>query len=1095
MQACAVTFQRNDPNRCGSATPRESRTGRCRKARETGILRRVLYLGLALSASPCFAAGLAENRPPIATETRTVTVVDGDDIAFRRADNAEKFSQSRVGQIAQDGKGFMWFGTQYGLYRFDGYDHVAFAPDARTTSPLSGVFVHAMLSDSVGRLWIASDRSLDILDPNSGAATRIAYAGDSPSSVVQSIYEDATGTFWLGTTTGLYGLDAQGRTRVHFRHDPDDPASLGSSDVKFAQQDRGGALWVANGAGLEAVDPSSGRVQRRVPLRESREIGFVEDRDGLFWIYHASGNALATFDRTTGAFVSYRFVDGAGKPLPRFGIYTALLDRDGGLWFGTGGAGLLRFDAQARRFVRYANSAGDPRSLGGDDVVTLFQDKDDNIWVALHGMPINLFPARAPPFRKLPSRPGDSRGRTEGMVNAVLEVDGRSLWVSFAGLLMAVDLQTGERTNLRETLQLNADVISMAQDGRGRVWLGTTGGGAAVVESSRKVRWFRHDPDDPASIADDVVNDILVDGTGRIWLATWGGLCRFDERRGAFENYRPPGTDPKYLALAEDSRHDLWLATHVDGLQRFDPGRGEFFTYPAGGVAGTLSNGRVNAVHVSRRGIVWAGTQNGLDALDPATGIVRNFRSGDGLPGNAVSCILEDDRDGIWLGTNNGISRLETATGEFLNFTQADGLPGLDFTGWGSCQRTRADEMYFAGFAGATGFNPDRVHARRPAPSVEFTDLVIAGHSYPEGPSESRPPILPDIRNLDLPYSRNNFSVGFAALHYANPTASRYRFRLTGLEEQWHSAGSNRRVASFNSLTPGDYRLEVQAAAGGSPWSTPKTLEFTILKPWWLTTEFRVTAGIVFLGLAWLAYRARVRHTARRFDMRLEERVAERTRIARDLHDSLLQGFHGLMFRLQAVRNLLPARPIEAARSLDDVLSHGDETVEEARIAVTGLRSSASAETDLESALRVMVRAIPLPGNATAPDFRIVVEGEPRRMIPLVQDEVLQIAREAFRNAAHHAQAKVVHVDVGWGAAFFSLKVRDDGVGLDERFIAQGRHGRWGLQGMRERTRQVGGSLEIRSEGDAGTSVELSIAASRAYARAARVGRDRTRTP
>jgi signal transduction histidine kinase len=315
---------------------------------------------------------------------------------------------------------------------------------------------------------------------------------------------------------------------------------------------------------------------------------------------------------------------------------------------------------------------------------------------------------------------------------------------------------------------------------------------------------------------------------------------------------------------------------------------------------------------------------------------------------------------------------------------------------------------------------------------------------------------------------------------------------LTGLEEQWHSAGSDRRVASFNSLAPGDYRLEVQAAAGGGPWSTPKTLEFSILKPWWLTTAFRAAVGIVFLGLAWLAYQVRVRHAARRFEMRLEERVAERTRIARELHDSLLQGFHGLMFRLQAVRNLLPARPIEAAQSLDEALSRGDETVEEARVAVTDLRSFASGEADLESALRVMVRAIPVPGNAAVPDFRIGVEGAPRRMIPLVRDEVLQIAREAIRNAVLHAQAKVVDVDVGWGASLFSLRVRDDGVGLDRSFVVQGRDGHWGLQGMRERTRQVGGSLEIRSEGDTGTSVELSIAASRAYARAARAGRDRT---
>lgn len=1062
---------------------------------KAAIFMREWLLGLMLLTAPGATLGTqnrAESRAQIAMETHTITVVDGDDIAFRRADNAEEFSRSRVGQIAQDGKGFLWFGTQYGLYRFDGYSHIAFAPDARATTRLSGVFVNAMLHDSAGRLWIASDQGLDILDPNTGVSTPVAYAGDSGSStMIQSIAEDASGLFWLGTTTGLYGLDAQGRTRVHFRHDARDAMSLGSSDVKFVSRDRDGTLWVTDGAGLEAVDPSSGRVLQRVPLQEAREMRFVEDRNGLFWIYHASGDALATFDRATGRMVSYRFLDAAGKPLPRFGIYTGLVDREGRLWLGTGGAGLLRLDAERGRFVRYRNSSGDPHSLGGDDVSTLFQDREDNIWVALHGMPINLFPSRMPAFRKLPSLPGDLNGRAEGMVNAILEVNQRSLWISFARYLMAVDLQSGERTDLRETLRLDANVISMARDRRGRIWLGTSGAGLALVESPGRVRWFRHDPEDPRSLANDVVNAILVDGADRVWLATWGGLSRFDEQRVRFENYQPPGQDAKYLALAEDTHHRLWLGTHLYGLQRFDPDSLAFTTYPAGGVRGTLSNGRVNAVHVDRRGTIWAGTQNGLDALDPATGIIRNFHFGDGLPGNAVSCILEDERNGIWLGTNNGISRLDPATGEFINFTQADGLPGLDFTGWGSCQRAGAETMYFAGFAGATAFDPALVRAHQQAPPVEFTDLVIAGHRYPEGAPESRPLILPDIRNLTLPYSRNNFSVGFAALHYANPLSSRYRFRLTGLEDQWRAVGSDQRVASFNSLAPGDYRLEVQAAVGSGPWSATKVLAFKILKPWWQTTEFRVAIGTVLLGLVGLVYRMRARQAARRFELRLEERVAERTRIARELHDSLLQGFHGLMFRLQAVRNLLPARPAEAARALDDALARGDETVEQARLAVTDLRAFASGDTDIESALRAMARAIPVPD--AAPEFRFVTEGEPRNMGPLVRDEVLQIAREAFRNAVLHAQAKTVQVEIVWGSALFSLRVRDDGIGLDERFIAQGRDGHWGLQGMRERTRQVGGSLEIRTEGNIGTLVELSIAASRAYTRAVRGERSNAR--
>jgi signal transduction histidine kinase len=234
-----------------------------------------------------------------------------------------------------------------------------------------------------------------------------------------------------------------------------------------------------------------------------------------------------------------------------------------------------------------------------------------------------------------------------------------------------------------------------------------------------------------------------------------------------------------------------------------------------------------------------------------------------------------------------------------------------------------------------------------------------------------------------------------------------------------------------------------------------------------------------------------VRRVTRQFEMRLNERVAERTRIARELHDSLLQGFHGLMFRLQAVRNSLPAQPEHAARALDEALSRGDETVAQARIAVTDLRTFGAGEPDLETALRAMGHDLPLMSREDAPVSRVVVEGERRILIPLVRDDVLQIAREAFRNAVMHAKARVVQVEVTWGAECFTLRVRDDGIGLDTKLNAQGRDGHWGLQGMRERARQLAGNLQIGGAGESGTVVELCIPALRAYAKPTRADRDR----
>jgi len=1036
-------------------------------------------MGLAVLLAACACASVLAQEPapaPIATQSRSMTVVEGDDIAFGRVENTQEFLPSRVGQIVQDDTGFMWFGTQYGLYRFDGYSHLAFAAEPRVRNQLDGVFVHAVHKDRSGRLWISTDQGLNTFDPRTGVFSPVSYGATPSAAVIQSLYQDRAGVMWLSTTAGLYGLDAKGATLAHFQADPGDPDAISSNDLKFATEDRSGTFWLAGAAGLDAIDRTSGRVLMRLPLPEPREIGFVEDRAGVLWIHHAGGSGLSSFDKSTRTLTHYRFVDGNGRPLPRFGIFTALADRDGGLWFGSGGQGLLYLDAGRQRFVRYRNNAGDPQSLSGDDVSALFQDREGDIWVALHGEQLNLFPTRKASFRKLPPRPAAAASRSERMVNALLEVDESTLWISYMGMLLGIDRDSGRRENLQQKLQLQADVISMAKDASGRIWLGTVGTGLVRVDPSGRVSRFKHDPGDPGSLANDVVNDILVDRAQHLWFATWGGLSRFDEASGRFENHAPGGIAPKYLSLAEDAAGNLWLGSHRYGLHRFDPLAKAFTLSPAG-----LSNGRVNAVYVDRGGIVWAGTQNGLDALDPATGRVRNYRSHDGLPGNAVSCLLGDARGGLWLGTNNGIARLDPASGKFQGYSRVDGLPGLDFTGWGTCLQGQANTLYFAGFSGATAFQPDAIPVQRRIPPVEFTDLAIAGRRFPDGAAQ--PGVLPVLGRLRLPYSQNTLSAGFAALSYTNPAAIAYRFRLVGLEQQWHVVDSDRRVASYNSLPPGDYRLEVQAAASGDEWSRTQALDFTILQPWWQTLWFHLAVGLLVLGAVLLAYRLRVRQVMRRFEIRLDERVAERTRIARELHDSLLQGFHGLMFRLQAVRNLLPARAEQAAVALDETLRRGDETVEMAREAVTDLRSYADCGLDLDTALHTMVRESAALARDGPPECRVVVEGAPRPLIPLVRDEVLQVAREAFRNALQHAGARQVRVEVQWGAERFVLRVRDDGGGLDPAFIARGRDGHWGIHGMRERTRTVGGSLEIRSDGN-GTRVELGIPARHAYARA-----------
>ena len=277
-------------------------------------------------------------------------IIDGTDVRFTRLSTTHGLSQRRASQIVQDDRGFMWLGTQYGLNRYDGYDFKVFVPDPRNPNSLSGVFISALFKDRDGTLWIGCDRFLNKFEPATETFTRY------PVPDVNHISQDTAGALWLATGTGLYKLDpATGRIR-QYSHDPNDPSSLCSNNVKSSGEDKEGRFWVANSEGLDEFDRRTGKVRLHIPLHEpSREFSFYEDRFGVFWIIHASGNGLAVFDRKTNTLTHYSFLEQEPPSAALTGVMAMLEDQNGALWVATQGSGLLKFDRDHRRFIRYRN--------------------------------------------------------------------------------------------------------------------------------------------------------------------------------------------------------------------------------------------------------------------------------------------------------------------------------------------------------------------------------------------------------------------------------------------------------------------------------------------------------------------------------------------------------------------------------------------------------------------------------------------------------------------------------------------------------------------------------------------------------------------
>ena len=1013
-------------------------------------------------------------------------MVDGEGIRFARLSTADGLSQTKVGQIAQDDQGFMWFGTQYGLDRYDGYDFKVFVHDPENPKSLSGVLISALFKDRNGMLWIGCDQFIDKLDPATETFTRY------PVPFVAHISQDSAGMLWLATGTGLYGLDpATGRLR-HYAHDPNDPSSLSGKEITSSGEDKEGRFWVASSEGLDEFDRKTGKVTLHIPLPGPswRGVSFYEDHLGIFWILNTSGNGLGVLDRKTNTLTLYSFHEGEPASTA-LAVRAVLEDQNGILWLATNRAGLLKFDRQHQRFVHYSNHPADPDSLAQNSVISLFADREGNIWAGLGRKGLTHFTTKPLPFKRVFHDPGSPTSTDEPFVGAIHEDREGILWIGTPEALNRIDRKAGHYTSYRTSGPgVGSDVITISEDRSGSLWVGTYGHGLHRFDRrTGQFKTYRHNPADPHSLSNDFVTRLLVDHNGTLWAATRDALNRFDATTERFTIYAlGPRRNLFYQDLVEDREGALWLGTDSSGLRRFDPGTGQVTIYqPDVKRHGTLSDNRVNSVYFDASGTMWLGTQNGLNKFDAKTNAFTVYTQRDGVPGNAVGCVLEDYRHDLWMSTNNGVARFNPQSQTFKSYSTSDGLPGSDLTGWGACFKGPSGEMFFGGFSGATAFFPEEVGDDSYTPPIVLTDFRVSGKPVEIG---GRSPLQKSIsyaRDVTLSHDQNRLSLTFAALSYSNSATNRYRYKLEGLERDWNQAGSGQRQAAYTTLPAGRYTFHVQGATSSSSWSEPgASLGIDILPPFWATWWFRASCVAAFLGLLWALHGIRLHQIAQQFNAHLEARVDERTRIARELHDTLLQSFQGVMFRFQAARNMLPRRPEEAIEALDGALERTEQAIAEGRDAIQGLRSSTAVTNELAQAVTAlgneMSREMASQDSAHDPArFHVVVVGPPRDLPPILRDDVYAIAREAVRNAFRHAQASNIEAELTYNGSSFTLRIRDDGNGVDPGIVAEGRAGHFGVQGMRERAKRIGGKLEVWTGTAAGTEIELSIPGSIAY--------------
>ena len=782
-------------------------------------------------------------------------VIDRQDIRFVRLSVGGRTFQKRVLAIAQDDYGFVWLGTDDGLYRYDGYSLKSYRHNPGDPRSLGQNNVTAIYRDRAGILWIGTGYGgLDRFDPAQDAFTHYQHDPNNKRSLrnneVHAIYQDRAGALWIGTIDGLDRMDVANGYFVHYQRPSEDNPR--SDAIWGLYEDIQGNLLVGCPLGLYKLERNTSRLS---PVSNNSIISsgsgdedvewFGQDRSGAPWFTSPSRNILGSFDIKTGEVRRYALNWGR----PKNGYWPTVSniheDRNGMLWIGTVRDGLLKLDRQRKNFMRYA---AEPDNAISGQIWALLEDSEGSLWVGGESG-VSRFRTDPPPFVNYQHEPHNPNSLRNNKVLS-LHADAHGfLWIGTAGGLHRLDRKTGQMAlyqhDPKDPNSLSDNAVSAIQeDGSGGLWIGTHDGGLNRFDrESGRFFAYRHNPRDSQSLSSDIVLSLLAEPGGMLWIGTdGGGLDRFDPQTGHFKTYRH---DPRMSgslsfdivsAIFTDRAGSLWVGTNR-GLDYFDRATERFTVYLHDeGNPASLSNEGINSIYEDHQGELWIGTRSGLNRLDRARGSFERFTTQDGLANDIIASIREDGRGNLWLATQEGLSQFRPQTKTVHNYSEADGLPGgfARPTGTERSVVTPEGDLVFGSEHGVTVFNPSYMSATTAPPQVVFTDFLL--FNKPIVPSSSSPLEQPiwATRALTLNHEQSIFTLEFAALSYVAPERNRYRYKLEGLEKEWNKVGEERHTATYTNLPSGTYVFRVQGSNDDLLWKEPGArLVITVLPPWW----------------------------------------------------------------------------------------------------------------------------------------------------------------------------------------------------------------------------------------------------------------------
>lgn len=796
---------------------------------------------------------------------------------FQKISIDKGLSQSVVNSIVQDHMGFMWFATQDGLSRFDGYKFTNYYNNPDDSFSLSNNFIQCVFRDNDNQIWVLTSDGLNLFDYEKERFIIFNNVPGNYSSIsnnnLTSIAQCRDGNLWIGTYGGGFNYyNKKTKTFKRFQHSNKNSNSLSNDKVMAIYEDRNGFLWIGTqGGGLNYFNPQTGiftvfkaNIADPTALQSNYIRCIFEDRDKRLWI--GTNKGLALFNKNENNFQSFTYDPQNSNSINGNTVLAVIGDHLGNLWVGTEENGLNKLvlsDFGKNASFEHFSMKESEYGLSIRTVQSIYEDRDNNIWIGTYSGGINFISCFPDKFEKYQHSTYDYNTINYPKVMGLCQGINDDLWIGTdGGGLDRLNMKTKtikhylHNKNNPNSISDNA-ILCGYKDHNNNLWFGTYSGGLNRYNpKSETFTRYKNVPSDSSSLGGNDVRVIYEDSKNNIWIGTnGGGLCRYNPKLNNFKVFNTSNSDISnndVRCLKEDALGRLWIGHYGSGLDCYDPAKGTFVNYMYNkNNRSSIRSNYLYAILIDRKNRIWIGTGGGgLNLFVEKNKSFKAFTNKEGLSNNFIHAMLEDSQGNIWISTNKGISKFLVDEFKFENFDTYDGLQNGEFSD-GCALTTKDGLMCFGGVQGLNTFYPDKVEKITFVPDVVLTDFQLFNTPIRPGTNEPDNPLKKSIsvtKSITLNYKQSVFTIDYVALNYTSPEKSLYSYKMEGLDNEWNNVGTHR-SATYRNLSPGQYTFQVKASNQDGIWSKKITsLKIIVLPPFW-RAWWAYTIYILFIGL------------------------------------------------------------------------------------------------------------------------------------------------------------------------------------------------------------------------------------------------------